>query len=896
MRSTRSGSLAGDRRAASDVASVYDTPKRTGSHSPCNASVASTFALDMPKEFHDAAATHKFAARLHCTTSINGAIWTAEGDAVRTRHPASGELLMSAPHVYSKQGVLVQTVLAVSKKYVWAGLDDGYIVVIDESTQRPVAEFRQHSGAVLTMVQDTERTQSVFTGGHDWKIYEWGCTPDSEGRITLQRMFYSHSNSVRCLSVAVEGYLVSGSSDSSVRIWELETNDPRGSEPDQSEPFAKYDAHKGAVRSVVAQQHPKDCLIWSGDEGGTLCLWGLGETRRQRTVSQSKGCIKARPLRTVSQHKGAIPSMIVYEDQVWSCGQDGHVVCWGAEWAGGAAPPDVWIIRSLATKGRLLGLQLCGRYTVQKLWSLALDHHSKSDGTIVAWNIEVPQAEHPTTVVPNGGGYMELERTIKRLQSQNEANATSNTELTGCREKIVQLEETIRVLQEERRPVSVPRGRDNDEVQRENIALQNEIMRLKDDLRFAGTPATPPPPPPPSRSAEDETMIAELREQQAHLRDQVARFRAEGIDLRRERDDARDAHNETVSTDMQRVLDKMEELRSENEWLQANARELIEQKSRTCDLLRIDIARISNELARAEDLAGAAEDADCQVGELESSLFERDEEISRLTRHNKNLQSDLAKALREAESKPHLSVDALEDAVTHQSATVETLRSDNTGLANSLEESRSEVRAQAKVVRSLNEILNERNKSIDLLKDVAEERAQQIDVLEEEVRAMQAQTQRSLHDASPFHDGTLAQDRVERLQDELAEKRSHIDRLHLELDSVYADKDRLDKLEVENTELDADLRSCQGEITTLRDGVDKGRGALEECASLRARVAEADEDMRKVVAALDANPVASEAKRRIEDLLEENAVLLVDNKTLAEQQVMFFVPFFSLHF
>ena len=830
---------------------------------------------ETPRDYHDAAIAHKFSARLQCTARGRDQIWTAEGDAVRMRNPASGELSSGRP-VYAKGGVLVHALQVVSEEYVWAGLDDGYIVVIEESTQKYLTEFRQHSGAVLTLMQSPAQDQFVYSGGHDWKIYEWGSTPDTTGRITLQRMFYSHSNSVRCLSSAM-GFLVSGSSDGTLRAWELDAQPAKRDrkKSDQSDSYAKLEGHKGAVRSVLCQEHgnqDRDTLVWSGDENGSICLWGIAEIMRLRDIT--KASVKARPLRIVQQHRGAVPSLLKYEDQVWSCGQDGNVMCWGVDWQGGASPPDVWVIRCLPSQGRLLGMQLCGRYTVQKLWATSLDYHSKKDGAVVSWNVEVPEQGYEHSMVPVTGGYIELEKVIRRLQAQGDSGDGLRT-LPDAEAEIRRLEGVVADLQRQtatpkatplQAPLpaarhSSPRAEETQELLSECKELKSEVTRLK---------------------AERRNLTAAHDSQMRSARDEVD-------DLRRALDEAEAARGDgDAPSELQEVLAKLEELRRENEWLQANAKELVAQKTRTCELLRLDVARMSSELSRVEEQATTSADASGRVADVEAELQRSREEVRRVEQRETEREEELSRVLAEldransrmSQRTPAPDVVDMREQLSSQSLAVDGLKSDNLSMAVSLGSATADVQSQAKIINSLNEILNERNKSIDLLKEVVEERAQQIEVLEDELRAAQATTaagsraaDRASFEASPYEGN-----RMEMLRDELADKRGQIDRLQVDVNSLYVERDRVQSLEAVVEELEEELSVCQGRA-------EQGAAALRECADLRSRLLDAEGDMAKLVEALDSNPVATEAKDRLKELLEENAVLLSDNRTLAEQQV-----------
>eukprot|EP01060_Flectonema_neradi_P039790 TRINITY_DN8902_c0_g1_i1.p1 TRINITY_DN8902_c0_g1~~TRINITY_DN8902_c0_g1_i1.p1 ORF type:complete len:2139 (+),score=566.39 TRINITY_DN8902_c0_g1_i1:44-6460(+) len=962
MRSARSGSVGRG-----------ESPPSTPSTSPAK-KVGDVKPIDVSTEYTDAQAIHKFTARLQCTVAVGPLVWTAERDCIRIRSGCSGELTSPVP-VFTKRNIVIHSLLLVSDLYIWAGLDDGYIVVIELETEKCMSDFRQHNGAVLCLTQDEQKGRGnyVFSGGSDWKIYQWCSEPDPDGRVMLMRMFYSHGNSVRCLGVTNSGYLASASSDNTVRLWDLFNGDQSA---DQSESHARLEGHKGAVRSLAIQQvTPERCLIWSSDESGCICLWGLEEILRQRELTQAT--VKARPLKALTQHRGAIPSLLLQGNQVWSSGQDGHVLCWGVEWLGGAHPPDIWIARCLSQhKGRLTGIQPVGSYKVLKVWTAALDYNSKTDGSVMSWNIELFDESKDIDEPDHLGGHIELEKQLRRL-----SHAENNPETDSLKSEIQQLRSELS-NQQNKKPAE-------DDLLQENERLKRDISDLRSQLSSSSPTTTA------------SSSLAVLKDENDRLRQKVAEL-------------------EKTTVMMPEVIKRLEGLRKENEWLQKNAKELVEQKSRTCELLRLDVARITsdmemkeeeshnnqlaleNEIRKLQDdlrqwdresrhstrsvdrdrraevhleneirllqneklqmqqtidnlshtshrdsppqqhhlsnsernryeqdisllehqvsrmqqtidsLSGQGDDRarlenDLRILEDENqkmkrsgrnantddlllTITEKNQEIEQLRLRLSRIENNHTSphrhaedtALRDVITDQQRSASELQETILNQTVSLENVRADYKNVSMLLENSSLEAESQKKVAEGLKEILNEKQKSIEMLREVVQERTQQIEALEDELRAVRQ------HAMGDYDDD---EDRVSRLRDELYSKRQQIERLQSEVDELYSEKDRVDQkiaaansTEMRNLQLESENEELKHRLKQADIDVNKGMEALEECSSLRRKILDMEVDMEKLVQALDNNPTALDLKDQLATAKEENAVLLSDNQTLANQQ------------
>ena len=135
-----------------------------------------------------------------------------------------------------------------------------------------VSTFEGHSHYVM-MVQWNPKENTTFASASlDRSIKIWGVSGGSSAHFTLS----GHQRGVNCLDYASSGdkpYLVSGSDDKTVRVWDYQTK----------QCVHVLEGHTGNVSSVAF--HPTLPLIVSGSEDGVCKLWHATTYRLESSLN-----------------------------------------------------------------------------------------------------------------------------------------------------------------------------------------------------------------------------------------------------------------------------------------------------------------------------------------------------------------------------------------------------------------------------------------------------------------------------------------------------------------------------------------------------------------------------------------------------------------------------------
>ncbi|KAL7860468.1 hypothetical protein AOLI_G00168170 [Acnodon oligacanthus] len=162
------------------------------------------------------------------------------------------------------------------------GKEDTHIVVATNSSQLKVFELATsscqilygHTDTVLSL--DVFRTRSMFAScAKDKSLRVWRMDPET-GHMRCVAQGHGHSNAVGSISCSrlKKAFLVSGSQDCTIKVWDLPDDLPAvGEEPAQLVTRITEKAHDKDVNSVAVS--PNDKLLASGSQDRTAKLWSL---------------------------------------------------------------------------------------------------------------------------------------------------------------------------------------------------------------------------------------------------------------------------------------------------------------------------------------------------------------------------------------------------------------------------------------------------------------------------------------------------------------------------------------------------------------------------------------------------------------------------------------------
>jgi phospholipase A-2-activating protein len=172
------------------------------------------------------------------------------------------------------------------------------------------AQLNDHEGPVLcccvasTSVVNADESL-LATGSGDCTLRLWTVETGNLGASRCEKVFRGHTDTVRSVAyIPSVGLLVSGSHDTSVKIWTLD-----------GDCVQSLEGHEALVYSVNAS--PDGSLIASGSEDKTVKVWNLGGECVQ-TIPHP-GCVWAVAfLQNGDLVTGCADGVI----RVWSCDQD----------------------------------------------------------------------------------------------------------------------------------------------------------------------------------------------------------------------------------------------------------------------------------------------------------------------------------------------------------------------------------------------------------------------------------------------------------------------------------------------------------------------------------------------------------------------------------------------
>uniref|UniRef100_A0A672PKL4 U3 small nucleolar RNA-associated protein 13 C-terminal domain-containing protein n=1 Tax=Sinocyclocheilus grahami TaxID=75366 RepID=A0A672PKL4_SINGR len=216
------------------------------------------------------------------------------------------------------------------------GKDDTHIVVSTNSSQLKVFELATNSCQILYGHTDTILSIDVFRKGSmfascakDKSLRLWKMDLKS-GHVHCVAQGSGHSNAVGSVACSrlKKGFLVSGSQDCTIKLWDLPDPLPDvGCEPVLMTARLTERAHDKDVNSVTIS--PNDKLLASGSQDRTAKLWSLADMSLLgvfRGHSRGVWCVQFSPVDQVLATASADGSIKIWSIQEFSCLRtfDGH--------------------------------------------------------------------------------------------------------------------------------------------------------------------------------------------------------------------------------------------------------------------------------------------------------------------------------------------------------------------------------------------------------------------------------------------------------------------------------------------------------------------------------------------------------------------------------------------
>ncbi|XP_016094025.1 transducin beta-like protein 3 isoform X2 [Sinocyclocheilus grahami] len=212
------------------------------------------------------------------------------------------------------------------------GKDDTHIVVSTNSSQLKVFELATNSCQILYGHTDTILSIDVFRKGSmfascakDKSLRLWKMDLKS-GHVHCVAQGSGHSNAVGSVACSrlKKGFLVSGSQDCTIKLWDLPDPLPDvGCEPVLMTARLTERAHDKDVNSVTIS--PNDKLLASGSQDRTAKLWSLADMSLLgvfRGHSRGVWCVQFSPVDQVLATASADGSIKIWSIQEFSCLRD----------------------------------------------------------------------------------------------------------------------------------------------------------------------------------------------------------------------------------------------------------------------------------------------------------------------------------------------------------------------------------------------------------------------------------------------------------------------------------------------------------------------------------------------------------------------------------------------
>eukprot|EP01061_Rhynchopus_euleeides_P012837 TRINITY_DN225_c0_g2_i1.p1 TRINITY_DN225_c0_g2~~TRINITY_DN225_c0_g2_i1.p1 ORF type:complete len:921 (+),score=450.68 TRINITY_DN225_c0_g2_i1:80-2842(+) len=269
-------------------------------------------------QFDPVKVVHEFSGSIRCLELTQGGatIWTGDNDGtISIRNGMTGEIVH---HIPSSGGLYVDSLFA-TETHMWVGMNDGTVRIYDHLVYILVSEATFHKESVTCFTStfdgkvfsassdasivkwDTEANgfalmtklvgystsmircmacygYNLFTGGDDAIIR---CMDTEAGSGQELRDFAGHEDAVNCL-VVQDGYLFSGSKDTTIKAWNMEHGECIWTFGDNQGPV-----HQAPVTSFIGDTVAH--RFWSADAEGTIHVWESTPENDFQHVMQLKG-------------------------------------------------------------------------------------------------------------------------------------------------------------------------------------------------------------------------------------------------------------------------------------------------------------------------------------------------------------------------------------------------------------------------------------------------------------------------------------------------------------------------------------------------------------------------------------------------------------------------------
>jgi hypothetical protein len=169
------------------------------------------------------------------------------------------------------------TSLSVRNNHAVTGHADGTVAIYDLDSRSRLNTFKRNDASVWSAVFAGSEDR-IAAAAHDWTVALWRTGTQTAPEAVLE----GHENAVQALAVDPAGrWLASGSADSTVKLWNLETHDVR-----------RTLRGRGDFVSALGFA-PDGSTLAAGSLDGSIKLWSATTWRGLRTLNNHKARVTA---------------------------------------------------------------------------------------------------------------------------------------------------------------------------------------------------------------------------------------------------------------------------------------------------------------------------------------------------------------------------------------------------------------------------------------------------------------------------------------------------------------------------------------------------------------------------------------------------------------------------